>query len=272
MRGKLPGTLHAAKLLRMDQKKILVVDDNKIQTTALSTKLKAQGYAVTVAQDGGEAISIARKEKLDLILLDILFPPDVAHGGGVPWDGFLILNWLRRLEEAKDVPVIFITAADPKKYEQRALAEGAVRFFRKPIDTEQLLTAMRETLSGAVKVAEKKKVLFVDDEGDWRFVAGTCLEDAGFHVVTAKDAAEAMRRMETLQLDGIVLDLNLAGENGLLLMELLKQKHPGVPILVYTGMDLDAVAVESILKQGASGYLRKGSMAELCDTLRKMVN
>jgi CheY-like chemotaxis protein len=257
----------------MDKKKILVVDDDKVQTTALSAKLRSSGFDVLVAEDGAQAISTARREKLDLILLDILFPPDVAHGGGVPWDGFLILNWLRRLEEAKHVPVIFITGADPAKYERRALAGGAVKFFRKPINSEQLLTAVQQAfLPEKPLVPEKKKVLFVDDEGDWRFVAGTCLEDAGFQVVTAKDAAEALRRMETLKLDGIVLDVNLGGENGLLLLEFLKQKHPGVPILVYTGMDHDSATIETILKQGASQYLRKGSMSDLCSTLKNMVN
>jgi DNA-binding response OmpR family regulator len=126
--------------------KILVVDDNKVQTTALSMKLKAQGYEVLVANDGSEAISIARREKLDLILLDIMFPPDVGHGGGVAWDGFLIRSWLRRLEEAKDVPIIFISGADPKKYERRALPEGGTQFFPKPVNGDQLLAAVAEVL------------------------------------------------------------------------------------------------------------------------------
>ena len=256
----------------MNQKRILVVDDNKIEITALSTKLKASGYDVTVAQDGSEAISIARREKFDLILLDIVFPPDVAHGGGVAWDGFLILNWVRRLEEARNVPVFFISGADPKMYEQRATAQG-VKFFRKPIDGDQLLAAIREALSPVKPtVSAKKRILFVDDEQDWRLVVGNFLEEAGFQVVTAKDATEALRRMETLELEGIVLDLNLGGESGLFLMELLKQKHPGVPILVYTGMDLEPPVIQSILQQGAKQYLRKGSMKELCETLSKMVN
>ena len=256
----------------MDQKRILIVDDNKIEVTALSSKLKANGYDVIVALDGSEAITIARREKIDLILLDIVFPPDVAHGGGVAWDGFLILNWVRRLEEAKNVPVIFISGADPKKYEQRAVSQG-VKFFRKPLDGDQLLAAVREVLSPVKSnVSEKKRILFIDDEQDWRHVVGNCLEEAGFQVVTAKDATEALRRMETLELEGIVLDLNLGGESGLFLMELLKQKHPGVPILVYTGMDLEPPVIQSILQQGAKQYLRKGSMKELCETLSKMVN
>ena len=257
----------------MDRKKVLIVDDNKVEVMALSGKVKACGCDVVVAEDGAEAITIARREKPDLILLDIMFPPDIAHGGGVAWDGFLILSWLRRLEEVKNVPVIFVTGGEAAKYKDRALAAGAVGFLRKPIDSGDLRAVIQQALDPAKPAAiAKKRILFVDDEGDWRFVAGTVLKDAGFEVVTAKDQAEALRRMETIKLDGIVLDVNLAGENGLLLMELLKEKHPGVPILVYTGMDHDAAKIQEILHQGARRYLRKGSMADLCSTLKSMVN
>ena len=78
--------------------------------------------------------------------------------------------------------------------------------------------------------------------------------------------------METVKLDAIILDLNLGGQNGLLLMELLKQRHPGMPILIYTGMTNDNSAIQEMLKSGAKKYLRKGSMAELCETLKGMVN
>src|SRR5438874_6015269 len=80
----------------MNPKKILIVDDSTIILKALSMKLKLAGYAVLTAQDGAEAVSLARREQPNLILLDISFPPDVAHGGGVAWDGFLIMNWLLR--------------------------------------------------------------------------------------------------------------------------------------------------------------------------------
>jgi CheY-like chemotaxis protein len=257
----------------MDQKTVLIVDDNPIDRAAISMKLSSSGYRVIQAEDGGSAINMARREKPNLIILDIAFPPDVAHGGGVPWDGFLILNWLRRLEEVKHVPVVFISGGDPAKYKPRAIAAGAVSFFQKPFSGDELLAVIRQSIVAPKPPAcVKKRILFVDDEGDWRLIAGTCLEEAGFEVVTARDAAEALRRMETVKLDGIILDVNLAGENGLLLMELLKQKHPGVPILIYTGMDHDSSAIQTMLKQGARQYLRKGSMTELCQTLKSMVN
>ena len=130
----------------MSRKKILVVDDNLVDLKAVSMKLTAQGYDVVTAEDGGAAVSAARRERPDLILLDLSFPPDVAHGGGVAWDGFLIMDWLKRLEEAKHTPVIVITGGDPAKCEDRALAAGAASFFHKPINNDELLTVVRKTL------------------------------------------------------------------------------------------------------------------------------
>jgi CheY-like chemotaxis protein len=128
----------------MNQKKILVVDDDPVILTRLAVKLKGTGYTVFTATDGSQAVSIARREKPDLILLDITFPPDVAHGGGVPWDGFLIIQWLRRLDELKNVPIMVITGGDTEKYKDRAMAAGAQAFFHKPIDNEELLNAIHK--------------------------------------------------------------------------------------------------------------------------------
>jgi CheY-like chemotaxis protein len=128
------------------RKKILVVDDDAIILKTLSFKLKSNGYNVITAMDGAEAVSSARKEKPDLILLDISFPPDVGHGGGVAWDGFLIINWLRRIDELKQTPIIVITGGDPVQYEKRSLDAGAVAFFRKPLNHDGLISAIRRTL------------------------------------------------------------------------------------------------------------------------------
>jgi len=81
----------------MNRKRIMIVDDSIIVLKTLSMKLKASGYDVLAAEDGAVAVSTARRERPDLILLDLDFPPDVAHGGGVAWDGFLIMDWLKRM-------------------------------------------------------------------------------------------------------------------------------------------------------------------------------
>jgi CheY-like chemotaxis protein len=132
----------------MNRKKILVVDDNPVITKTLSMKLTSAGYEVITAAEGSDAVAAARKQKPDLIVLDISLPENV---GGVPWDGFKIIEWLRRLDEAKNIPVIVITGAQAEQFKDKSLSTGAVAFFRKPIDNEQLLEAIRKALEGADK-------------------------------------------------------------------------------------------------------------------------
>lgn len=130
----------------MSRKKILVVDDSLLILKLISNYFTANGYAVVTAADGATAVSTVRREKPDLILLDLSFPPDVGHGGGVAWDGFLIMNWLQRLDEARNIPIIVITSSDPAECKDRALAAGAVNFFQKPINHDELLGAIRKIL------------------------------------------------------------------------------------------------------------------------------
>jgi two-component system response regulator GlrR len=137
-----------AELGAASGKRILLVDDDPVVLGALSMKLKSQGYQVVTANDGSQAIGVTRKEKPDLMLLDVCFPPDVAHGGGVPWNGFLIQEWLQRLEGFKNVPVIFISAADRADYKQRATTSGARAFFQKPINNDLLLQAIDQAFTG----------------------------------------------------------------------------------------------------------------------------
>jgi CheY-like chemotaxis protein len=127
-------------------KKILVVDDDQIILKTLSIVLISNGYQVFTASDGPGAASIVTQERPDLILLDLLFPPDAANVGGALQDGFLIIEWLRRMGEAGDIPIIIISGDKSAKDKQSALATGAVGFFPKPIDRVALLAAIRATL------------------------------------------------------------------------------------------------------------------------------
>ena len=124
-------------------RKILVVDDNEIIIKTISLKLQGAGYQVITAMDGAEAVAAARKENPDLILLDISFPPDVT---GVQWDGFRIMEWFHRLDAAKKIPIIIITGSEDLKTKERANSSGAVAYFQKPLEHDQLLKVVRATL------------------------------------------------------------------------------------------------------------------------------
>lgn len=125
-------------------RKILVVDDNHIVVKAISMKLEASGYKVSSALDGSEAMAQVRKESPDLILLDLNFPPDIT---GVQWDGFRIMEWLHRLDTAKKIPIIVITSAEDIKTKERVMSLGASALFLKPLEHEDLLKVIADTLA-----------------------------------------------------------------------------------------------------------------------------
>ena len=122
-----------------------MVDDNQLWVKAICFKLARSGYKMLTAQDGAEAISVVRKEKPDLALLDVAFPSEAASA----WDGFGIMEWLHRLDESRKLPIIIFTGDDDAKIEERALNSGAAGFFHKPINHDELISAIQRVLKTA---------------------------------------------------------------------------------------------------------------------------
>jgi CheY-like chemotaxis protein len=128
-------------------KQILVIDANKTVRNAMSFLLGTKGYLVMTAETGAEALRLLHRNKPDLILLELDFPPDPGNICSTMRDGFLILDWARRMDDAENIPVIIVSALDPETYRKRALAHGIQTFFRKPVDKEQLLGAVHAVLA-----------------------------------------------------------------------------------------------------------------------------
>lgn len=117
--------------------KILIVEDDQDMVRAMGIRLKAQGYNLVVANDAISAISTARKEKPDLIILDLGLP------GG---DGFVVMKRLKSLTDMLLVPVIVVSARDPQTNEPLALQAGAHAYFQKPFEGAELLAAIQNAL------------------------------------------------------------------------------------------------------------------------------
>jgi DNA-binding response OmpR family regulator len=130
----------------VQRKKILVADDDKVMLRAIKLALESSGYQVVTATDGASVVKIVDREVPDLILLDVLFPPD-AMDVGMHWDGFAIMRWLRNMSEAKDVAVIMISHTDPAKYGPLCLEAGARAFLPKPLDMDELVATVRAVLA-----------------------------------------------------------------------------------------------------------------------------
>lgn len=128
--------------------KILVVDDNLVIQKTVSQALKNTGYQVFTASDISATLGMVRREKPDLILLDLTFPFDAADVGGPLQDGFFVIEWLRRAPEAEKIPIIIISATDPGKYKDQIPARRIVGCFQKPLDHDALLAAIQTVLGG----------------------------------------------------------------------------------------------------------------------------
>jgi CheY-like chemotaxis protein len=118
----------------MDEKKILVVDDEYVTRAMVEDMLTARGYTIVTAPDGARAIDRAVWERPDLILLDIVLPDR---------DGFSVLAELKKNETTRDIPVIFLSALSRS---QAFDSEAVVAFIHKPINTEELLSAISSAI------------------------------------------------------------------------------------------------------------------------------
>ena len=131
-------------------KKILMVDDDLVIQRTVAMALKNAGHQVFTAGDISTALSTARREKPDLMLLDISFPLDYANVGGPAQDGFFVVEWLRHTPEAEKIPIIIISGTDPAKYKDQIPAKGIVACFQKPLNHDELLATIEAAL-GAIE-------------------------------------------------------------------------------------------------------------------------
>jgi DNA-binding response OmpR family regulator len=123
--------------LPTNRAKIMIVDDDPDLRQGLSLRLRANQFDTFNVCDGYSAIAMAQKEKPHLIILDLGLPAG---------DGYAVLKSLQQYPALSSIPVIVLTARDPEGNERRTLESGAIAFFQKPADNEELLGVIRASL------------------------------------------------------------------------------------------------------------------------------
>jgi DNA-binding response OmpR family regulator len=116
-------------------KKILVVDDEVEFVDAVKMRLEANDYTVIAAHDGRECMDKARREKPDLILLDLVMPES---------NGFETLSNLKTDPQTANMPVIILTAKSDTEYILDAGKLGAADYVVKPPSMQALLDIIRK--------------------------------------------------------------------------------------------------------------------------------
>jgi diguanylate cyclase (GGDEF)-like protein len=135
---------------------ILVVDDTQLNIILLDRLLKNEGYQVLQAERGNIALDIARKNYLDMVLLDINMPG---------MDGYEVCRQLKADEKLKDIPVIFISALSDTMDKVMALSVGGVDYITKPFQAEEVLARIETHLkiSNLQKELELKNTKLQDE-------------------------------------------------------------------------------------------------------------
>jgi DNA-binding response OmpR family regulator len=116
---------------------VLVVEDDAPLRRMMGIFLRAAGYHVCAAEDGLSGLALARDERPDLVLLDLMLPE---------LDGWEVLRRIKGDARTAAIPVLVLTASVDPAITEQALRLGATRFLAKPIDSRVLVEIVDEVL------------------------------------------------------------------------------------------------------------------------------
>ncbi len=128
--------------LRLENKKVLIVDDDSEIRTAIDHALQAEGALTQTCGDGNSAVRICEADPPDLVVLDMMLPKR---------SGFLVLEKIKQIENPPRV--IMVTANEGKRHQQYAEALEVDGYLLKPVRLERLIALAEDLLCG-------------DEEGD----------------------------------------------------------------------------------------------------------
>jgi CheY-like chemotaxis protein len=235
-------------------RKILVVDDEIDSRTLLRHLLEEFGCTVVTAVDGIDGIDGARKERPDLITVDLMMPR---------MSGWEMLRVLREDPALRDTPVVVVSII-PEEWTTETL--GDVDVISKPVDREELIRVLRRNVSPDVG-----RVLIVDDNPDTRAILERFLREAGLAVYTVNGGEAALEFLRRTHVDLVLLDLLMPVMDGFVTLERLRQggfAHD-TPVVILTAKELSQQERDRLSRM-ANGIIRKDaevetSLAEIFD-------
>ena len=118
----------------MPVKRVLIVDDSPTERFFLTDVLRKQGYEVITAESGEQGVAVAKQEKPDLILMDVVMP-------GL--NGFQATRQLSRNPETQSIPVIMCTTKGQETDRVWGMRQGAIDYLVKPVVAEELIAKVK---------------------------------------------------------------------------------------------------------------------------------
>jgi signal transduction histidine kinase/DNA-binding response OmpR family regulator len=234
----------------------LIIDDSDSAIDLMSRWLTRLDYGVISATDGEEGLKIARAQKPDLILLDVLMPGR---------SGYDILEELRADDALSTTPVILVTVDDDRA---RGLDAGATDYIRKPVAEAQLRTMLE-----VYRTKASGEILVIEDDEDAAILVDRCARQVGFTTRLATDGEKGLALAKAHMPAAIVLDLAMPNFNGFQVIDALLADDTlkSIPVIVLSACEISLEEHRRILD---AGYLfcAKGSSSprEIAQRLKEM--
>ena len=228
--------------MAVDNIKILVIDDDPVIRHLLLRILSREGYEVHLAVNGKEGLSVFKRIKPDIIILDIKMPV---------MDGFAFMNRFKAHFDIRATPVIVLSSLEDQQ--EVFQHEGINDYIIKPFKSAQLLRKIRQRLR-----QKTKKVLVVDDEPDFVHSLSLRLSSSGYQVVTAFDGLTALETAKRENPDLMVLDVMMPKLDGFNVCRMLKfdNKYKDINVILLTARSGEESRLTG-KKVGADAYLTK---------------
>lgn len=223
--------------------KLLLVQSNPVDFSALSEILKKGNFSILEAPSVRKAIELIEAEpSIDLVLASISMPER---------SGLEFLQYVKNSQKLYSIPVIMTSGIVDQETVVRSAALGASKILTRPFEEKIVLSKVEEALSNG-----KHSVLVVDDEEEILEFLKYVIELERFKVFTASSAEEALEILKTNRVNAVVSDIMLPQMSGFDLMHVVKEKNENTPVILitaYGGQYTPKVAIEA----GADGYLLK---------------
>lgn len=218
--------------------KILVADDDDGVRAGLVANLELEGYDVSEAHDGAEAIRMIAQTTFDLIVSDVVMPSAT---------GVEVLSAVRR--QQLDTPFILTSAFVSEDLVTRALGDGLFAMLYKPFATTRILEV-------AARALRRNVVLIVDDTRAYVASLASALRAVGMLVETCSDGLSAVEFARANAVDVCVLDLVMQPLDGLQTCDALQEVNDRMDIIAITGL-ATSEQVRGMARRGVATCLRK---------------
>lgn len=247
-----------------------MIEDNATNLQLMVYLLAAFGHEPVQAVDGADGVEIARRQKLDLILLDIHMPQ---------MDGYEVARRLKEDRDCREIPIVAVTALAMVGDREKILASGFSGYIAKPIDPETFpmqiegfLGQAYPTKSPPVKQWQQEGlpettlprrkfavVLFVDNMQTNIDLVRSVLEPSGYEVVAALSAKEGFDLAKRTKPDLIVSDVHMPHQDGFDFMQMVKSEPElsKIPFVFLSSSVWSPKERERALVQGARKFISR---------------